>query len=135
LRLFTNLLPEICFYLEGLKAIQREEGFIFVNFDEVPFFYLMREEKNIGIIIPENTNIRATVMSTICSNGSFKPFEVIRISKRLELLYDEGFLVKKIHSIVQDNLTIKEISRKRNKNMRTLKIKNLTKSFANKILF
>ena len=79
-----SLIPEIYAYLDILQKLQKtlpEDGPIYINFDEVPFFfdpsidytYNQKGEKSIEILSHKNKKTRVTVMPCICSNGHSLP--------------------------------------------------------------
>jgi len=78
----NSLLPEIFSYLSVLEAYQdSSEEIIFINFDEVPFYFDMLSDytydlkgtKNVEVLSHKNNKLRMTFMPCICSNGMVLP--------------------------------------------------------------
>jgi len=84
----SSLIPEINGYLHVLEVFQDHlDDYVFLNFDEVPFFFDMASdytfhnqgERNIAGLSHKNNKVRATFMPTICSNGHSLPPLIVGI--------------------------------------------------------
>ena len=78
-----GLVPQVYKYLAQLEELRQatSEDFVFINLDEIPFFFdvsadytlNLQGEKNIEILSHRNSKTRATFMPAICSNGHSLP--------------------------------------------------------------